>query len=59
MHGSRSEWFRRWRLMGLNTSHPCPECGHKTLTKRGITVEGGGGATWLSCINCDWEEYEE
>jgi len=45
--------------MGLNTSHPCPECGHKTLTKRGITAEGGGGATWLSCINCDWEEYEE
>jgi len=45
--------------MGLNTSHPCPDCGNKTLTKRGITVQYNsgrqGGATWLNCINCDWD----
>jgi len=45
--------------MGLNTSHPCPDCGNKTLTKRGITVSyndgSSGGATWLYCINCEWD----
>jgi len=45
--------------MGLNTSHPCPNCGNKTLTKKGITTASGGGATWLSCINCDWEQYDD
>jgi len=49
--------------MGLNTSHPCPRCGRKTLTKRGVTVkyndESTGGTNWLDCINCDWDNKEE
>jgi predicted RNA-binding Zn-ribbon protein involved in translation (DUF1610 family) len=43
-----------------NTSHPCPDCGNKTLTKRGITVSYNDGstgeATWLDCINCGWDK---
>jgi hypothetical protein len=43
----------------MNDECECPGCGRRTLTERGITIQysGGstGGATWLSCINCDWD----
>jgi predicted nucleic-acid-binding Zn-ribbon protein len=42
----------------LTDDDPCPDCGNRTLTKRGITTASGGGATWLSCVNCEYEEYE-
>jgi len=47
--------------MGRNTSHPCPSCGNKTLAKRGMDLPAKptSATTWLSCINCDWGEYED
>jgi rRNA maturation endonuclease Nob1 len=43
----------------LTDDDECPSCGRRTLTERGITVDyndgSTGGATWLNCINCDWD----
>lgn len=42
----------------LTDEGECPNCGRRTLSTRGITVKykdgSSGGATWLDCINCDW-----
>lgn len=43
----------------LTEESHCPDCGRRTLTTRGITISYNdgtqGGATWLDCVNCEWD----
>jgi hypothetical protein len=40
----------------------CPDCGRSTLSVKGVTVEysdgSEGGAEWLSCVNCGWDNKD-
>jgi len=43
----------------LTDESPCPECGNRTLTERGVRVTYNDGTErrtgWLGCINCEWD----
>jgi predicted RNA-binding Zn-ribbon protein involved in translation (DUF1610 family) len=47
----------------LTDEHPCPNCGNRTLTERGVTVRYNDGTegrtTSLGCINCGWREKDD